>query len=364
MRPGSVGGEKVQSYQNTRVLVTGHTGFKGSWLCKMLLLRGATVTGYALSPDTAPSLFSLSGLSKHMDSRIGDVRDSERLEAVYKEAKPDIVFHLAAQPIVRVGYENPAYTYETNVMGVVHLLECIRNNPCASFVNVTTDKVYRPESWPWGYRETDRLDGYDAYASSKTCAELVTRCYRDCFLAEKGVAASTVRAGNVIGGGDFARDRIMPDCVRSALQGEVIGVRNPHAIRPYQHVLEPLYAYLSLAQQQREDPSLSDGYNIGPAFSDCITTGELADLFCTYFGASWQCRQDAQGPKEAAVLRLDCAKALQKLGFHPIWSIERAVAETVSFAKAYQRGENLNRVMEEQILMYCKEQEVRSKGYA
>ena len=272
-------------YRGKRVLVTGHTGFKGSWLCEILLLAGAQVTGYSLNPPSDPSLFELLGLSERMDSRIGDVRDLAHMKQVFEETQPEIVLHLAAQPIVRESYKNPVYTYETNVMGTVHLLECARLCPSVrSLVNVTTDKVYENREWEYGYRETDRLDGYDPYSNSKSCSELVTHSYVKAFFGEEtSPAVSACRAGNVIGGGDFAADRIVPDCIRAMQKGEEIAVRNPYSTRPYQHVLEPLYLYLTVAMRQYEDRSFAGYYNVGPDDEDCIATGELVDLFCGFW---------------------------------------------------------------------------------
>ena len=240
-------------YKDKKVLVTGHTGFKGAWLCKMLIDAGAKVTGYSLVPPTEPNLFDLSGISGQMVSIIGDIRDLSRLREVFTTAQPEIVLHLAAQPIVRDSYKEPVYTYETNVMGTVNVLECVReSDSVVSFLNVTTDKVYHNNEWEWGYRENEPLDGFDPYSNSKSCSELVTHSYKNSFFADGRVAISTARAGNVIGGGDFANDRIIPDCVRAVEKGEDIVVRNPHSTRPYQHVLEPLCAYLMIAQRQYE----------------------------------------------------------------------------------------------------------------
>ena len=231
-------------YKGKKVFVTGHTGFKGSWLCKMLVNAGAIVTGYSLNPPTSPSLYEIAGIEQDVHSVIGDIRDFKTLKAAFDEAQPEIVLHLAAQPIVRDSYKNPAYTYETNVMGTVNILECVRNSSCVkSFLNVTTDKVYLNKEWAWGYRENEELDGYDPYSNSKSCSELVTHSYKNSFFNDDHVAISTARAGNVIGGGDFANDRIIPDCIRAAIKHEDIVVRNPFSTRPYQHVLEPLYAY-------------------------------------------------------------------------------------------------------------------------
>ncbi|MEG2679546.1 MAG: CDP-glucose 4,6-dehydratase, partial [Oscillospiraceae bacterium] len=296
----------LKFYKGKRVFITGHTGFKGAWLCRMLADAGAVVTGYALEPPTQPNLFSLAGLERKMTSVIGDVRDFAVLKAAFDAAKPEIVLHLAAQPIVRTSYEQPAYTYETNVMGTVNILECVRQNDCVkSFLNVTTDKVYENKEWAWGYRENEPLDGYDPYSNSKSCSELVTHSYASSFFADGRTAISTARAGNVIGGGDFARDRIIPDCVRAAQAAEPIIVRNPHSTRPYQHVLEPLAAYLMIAQRQYEDGSYAGWYNVGPDECDCVTTGALVDLFCEKWGGgvSWEDRSEKNAPHEANFLK-------------------------------------------------------------
>ena len=268
-------------YKNRKILITGHTGFKGTWMCQVLLELGAEVTGYALQPPTDPSLFSLTGMAEQMQSIEGDVRDLEHLLRVFEEMQPEIVIHMAAQPIVRESYANPVYTYDVNVMGTVNVLECVRRTASVrSFVNVTTDKVYKNREWEWGYRENEPLDGYDPYSNSKSCSELVTHSYINSFYNDMEVAVSTARAGNVIGGGDFANDRIIPDCVRAAGKKEDIVVRNPHSTRPYQHVLEPLKIYLLIAKKQYEDKTMSGFYNVGPDDRDCITTGRLVDLFC------------------------------------------------------------------------------------
>ncbi len=267
-------------YKNKKVFVTGHTGFKGAWLCKMLSNLGAIVTGYSLEPPTEPSLFNIANIENDITSVIGDIRDMESLNKAFDEAKPEIVFHLAAQPIVRDSYKNPRYTYETNVMGTVNILECIRcSKTVKSFLNVTTDKVYMNKEWEWGYRENEELDGFDPYSNSKSCSELVTHSYKNSFFGDNRVAISTARAGNVIGGGDFANDRIIPDCIRAVMAGKEIIVRNPHSTRPYQHVLEPLYAYLMIAAKQYENSDLAGYYNVGPDETDCFKTGALVDLF-------------------------------------------------------------------------------------
>ena len=272
-------------YKGKKVLVTGHTGFKGSWMCKVLTNMGAEVAGYSLNPPTNPSLFEIAEIEKDIKSYIGDIRDLKKLKAVFDEFQPEIVLHLAAQPIVRDSYKDPVYTYETNVMGTVNILECVRNSESVkSFLNVTTDKVYENKEWCWGYRENEPLDGYDPYSNSKSCSELVTHSYKNSFFKDSDIAISTARAGNVIGGGDFANDRIVPDCIRAAEKKEDIIVRNPHSTRPYQHVLEPVYAYLMIAAKQYEDGKYAGYYNVGPDDVDCFTTGNLVDLFISKWG--------------------------------------------------------------------------------
>lgn len=343
--------EQLNFYQGKRVLVTGHTGFKGSWLCRILMNYGARVTGYSLQPPTEPSLFETAGLAAQMDSVIGDIRDREHMAEVFLRVQPELVFHLAAQPIVRDSYQDPVYTYETNVMGTVNLLECVRQNPCVkSVLNVTTDKVYENKEWEYGYRECDRLDGYDPYSNSKSCSELVTHCYQKSFFSDGRCAISTARAGNVIGGGDFANDRIIPDCVRAAAAGREIVVRNPYSTRPFQHVLEPLYAYLMIAQKQYEDGRFQGYYNVGPDDCDCVTTGELVTRFCRLWGGGlqWQNRHDG-GPHEAGFLKLDCSKIKRVFGWQPCWHIEEALEKTILWSKAYLNGEDMLAVMDRQI---------------
>lgn len=252
-------------YKNKKVLVTGHSGFKGTWMCKVLEMAGADVTGYALEPPTSPNLFEMADLENKMNSIVGDIRDLNHLKKVFEQTQPEIVIHMAAQPIVRESYRNPVYTYETNVMGTVNVLECIRINSCVkSFINVTTDKVYLNKEWKWGYRENEEINGFDPYSNSKSCSELVTSSYINSFFQDRDVAITTCRAGNVIGGGDFAVDRIVPDCVRAVENNKDIIIRNPFSIRPYQHVLEPVIAYLMIAKAQYEDKSLAGNYNVGP----------------------------------------------------------------------------------------------------
>lgn len=361
--------ELFDFYKNKKVLVTGHTGFKGSWLCRLLLDAGAEVTGYSLEPPTEPNLFSMLGLSAKMRSVLGDVRDLAHLKEVFKEVQPQIVFHLAAQPIVRTSYEEPVYTYETNVMGTVHLCECVRRNPCVrSFVNVTTDKVYHNNEWEWGYRESDPLDGYDPYSNSKSCSELVTHSYINSFFKQMDLAVSTVRAGNVIGGGDFAKDRIIPDCVRAALRREPVVVRNPYSIRPFQHVLEPLYVYLMIAAKQYGDKRYAGSYNVGPDDIDCITAGELAELFCGSWkeGQTWIAQENGAGqPHEANFLKLDCSRLKRTFGWKPVWNIAAAVDKTVEWTKAWQKGGSIDACMSAQITEFLRaagEQIEKEKG--
>lgn len=347
----------IDFFKGKKVFLTGHTGFKGSWLSRILILAGADVTGYSLEAPTKPDLFSMLKLESEMNSVTGDVRDGELLQKAVNEAKPEIVLHLAAQPIVRESYKNPAATYETNVMGTVNILEAVRRTDSVrSFLNVTTDKVYKNNEWEWGYRETDVLDGYDPYSNSKSCSELVTHSYKSSFLDEAGVAVSTARAGNVIGGGDFAVDRIIPDCVRAVSAGRKIQVRNPHSIRPYQHVLEPLYAYLMIAKEQYEHPGLAGAYNVGPDDRDCITTGELADLFCGAWGngAAWE-NLYAGGPHEANFLKLDCSRMKNTFGWKPRWRVKDAVEKSVEWYRAWTEGMDMIPITDRQIEKYDRE---------
>lgn len=343
-------------YRGKRVLVTGHTGFKGSWLCQILLNAGAKVTGYALMPPTTPSIFELCEMDKRLNSVIGDIADLEKLKEVFEETQPEIVLHLAAQPIVRESYKDPVGTYQTNVMGTVNICECVRLFPCVkSFLNVTTDKVYHNNEWEYGYRENDPLDGHDPYSNSKSCSELVTHSYINSFYQDMNLAVSTARAGNVIGGGDFAADRIIPDSVRAALKGEKIIVRNPFSTRPYQHVLEPLMVYLMIAQKQYEDKKYAGFYNVGPDDRDCVTTGTLADLFCDAWGGgmSWENQYDG-GPHEANFLKLDCSRVKSIFGWKPRWTVRDAVKKTIEWTKVYQVQGNLTECMNRQIEEFIK----------
>ncbi len=352
-------------YKNRRVLITGHTGFKGSWMCKLLVDAGAIVTGFSLEPPTAPALFDLCGVAPKMRSEIGDIRDLEHLQRVFDEAQPEIVIHMAAQPIVRDSYKDPVGTYATNVMGTVNVLEAVRHCPSVrSVVNVTTDKVYRNLEREEGYREEEELNGYDPYSNSKSCSELVTSSYKNSFFGgETGVredgspiAISTCRAGNVIGGGDFANDRIIPDCIRAVEAGQTIVVRNPFSTRPYQHVLEPVVVYLMIAQAQYEDGKKAGCYNVGPDDRDCWTTGKLVDLFCEKWNAgtdaspaAWENRHDG-GPHEANFLKLDCTKLKSTFGWTPRWNVETAMERIVDWSRAYfADASNVPEVMERQI---------------
>lgn len=339
-------------YKGKRVFITGHTGFKGSWLCKILSNWGAEVTGYSLNPPTIPNLFDTADIGADIHSVIGDIRDYDSLKKAFDDAKPEIVLHLAAQPIVRDSYKMPAYTYETNVMGTVNILECVRQSDCVkSFLNVTTDKVYENKEWQWGYRENEPLDGFDPYSNSKSCSELVTHSYKNSFFADGRVAISTARAGNVIGGGDFANDRIIPDCVRALEKGEDIVVRNPYSTRPYQHVLEPLYAYLMIAKAQYEDIKFADYYNVGPDECDCVTTGELVDLFVKYTNRKIKRvdKSEENAVHEANFLKLDCSKLKSVFGWKPHWHVTDAVEKTVEWSRVWLENGDVRKCMDEQI---------------
>ena len=347
----------LSHYRGKKVLVTGHSGFKGSWMSRLLLLSGADLTGYSLDPPGDPALFHILRLDRSMNSVTGDIRDFEHLCGVVREVKPDYVFHLAAQPLVRESYRLPRETFETNVMGTVNLLESLRVTGCAaSVVNVTTDKVYLNREVPRGYTEEDALDGYDPYSNSKSCSDLVTHSYYSSFFRDAGIAVSTARAGNVIGGGDFAKDRIIPDCVRAAMDGVPVVLRHPGSVRPYQHVLEPLSAYLMIAAAQAENPGLSGAWNVGPEKEDTVTTGELAGLFARYWGDGFEVVEaEDDGPHEAGLLMLDSSKLRQKLGWKSRWNIRNAVEETVAWSKAYASGKDMKEETDRQIWSYFNE---------
>lgn len=340
-----------QFYKDKKVLVTGHTGFKGSWMSFLLHQLGAKVIGIALAPSTEPALFNILKLDEKIDSRIIDIRDLDSMMKVFDEVQPDVVIHMAAQPLVIESYKEPVYTYDVNVMGTVNICECVRlHSSVKSFVNVTTDKVYQNNEWVYGYRENDRLNGYDPYSNSKSCSELVTDSYINSFFNTLNLAVSRCRAGNVIGGGDFNENRIIPDCVKYTVNNDSIQVRNPNSTRPYQHVLEPVVFYLYLAMLQYQDKKYSGTYNIGPNESDCVTTGKIVSLFCETWGkeASWLAT-DYNGPHEANFLKLDCSKAKSKLHWKPIWNISDAIAKTVEWSKAYYSSEYIEEVTLKQI---------------
>lgn len=346
---------ELEFYRGKKVLITGHTGFKGTWMTKILAMAGAEVCGYSRCSEKNPDFFAMSGVEKEICHIKGDVRDYEFLQKVFTEFQPEIIFHLAAQPIVRESYVNPLYTYETNVMGTANVLECIRQTDSVrSVVIVTTDKVYRNNEWSWGYRENDVLDGFDPYSNSKSCAELVTASYKRSFPDLPPI--STARAGNVIGGGDFAKDRIIPDCVRAVQRGEPITVRNPHSVRPYQHVLEPLFAYLLIAEKQWKDSELAGNYNIGPEDEGCIATGELVSFFCENWGGgvSWIDQSELNALHEAGFLRLDCSLIKQTLAWKQKWKMEFSMNQVVRFYKLWMSGKSIIGEMEIEIQQYQK----------
>ena len=347
----------INFYKGKKVFITGHTGFKGSWLCKILTNVGAEVTGYSLNPPTSPSLFEIAKIEDDIHSVIGDIRYLDSLKSVFDEAQPEIVLHLAAQPIVRDSYNDPRYTYETNVMGTVNICECVRKSKTVkSFLNVTTDKVYLNKEWNWGYRENEELDGYDPYSNSKSCSELVTHSYINSFFNEMGIAVSTARAGNVIGGGDFANDRIIPDCVRAAIKNDDIVVRNPFSTRPYQHGLEPLYAYLMIAAMQYEDNKYAGYYNVGPDDIDCYQTGAIVDVFVSKWGDNmkWINQYDG-GPHEADFLKLDCSKLKATFNWKPHWNLDTAIEKVCEWSKCWINNEDVRACMDKEINEFLKE---------
>ena len=348
--------ELLNFYKGKKIFLTGHTGFKGTWLSRILILAGAEVTGYSLEPPTNPNLFEQTETARQMKSIIGDIRNGEKLKAAVLEAKPEILFHLAAQPIVRTSYKDPVGTYESNVMGTVNILEAVRAcDTVKSFVNITTDKVYLNKEWAWGYRENEELCGYDPYSNSKSCSELVTYSYRNSFFNEENSPAiSTARSGNVIGGGDYATDRIIPDCIRAVENGKEIILRNPNSTRPYQHVLECLRGYLTLAKAQYENKSFVGSYNFGPDDESCVTTGQLATLFCENWGdgVAWKNISEVNAPHEANFLKLDCSKSKTVLGWYPQWGIRDAMKKIVEWEKAVQSGTTAAEITDKQIKEY------------
>ena len=339
-------------WQGKRVLLTGHTGFKGSWLSLWLQSMGAQVTGYALAPSTNPSLFQIAEVAHGMSSIIGDIRDLAKLQAAFTKHQPQIVIHMAAQPLVRFSYQNPVETYSTNVMGTVHLLEAVRNTPgVKAVVNITTDKCYENREWVWGYRENEPMGGFDPYSNSKGCAELVSAAYRSSFFnadtyAWHGVATATARAGNVIGGGDWAQDRLIPDILAAFENGRNAYIRNPRAIRPWQHVMEPLSGYLLLAEQLFEHgPSFGEGWNFGPNDEDAKPVGWIVDQMAALWGMGAQWRLDTgEHPHEAHYLKLDISKARSRLNWHPKLRLKDALALIIDWSKKRQAGANMRQL--------------------
>jgi CDP-glucose 4,6-dehydratase len=342
------------------VFVTGHTGFKGSWLTLWLHSMGANVIGYGLNPPTVPSLYELCDLGNKISSFTGDIRDSEQLNEAFLRSKPDIVIHMAAQPLVRDSYKNPVETYSTNVMGTVNLFEAIRKSESVkAVVNVTTDKCYENKEWPWGYRENEPLGGYDPYSNSKACSELVTSSYRSSFFNPKeftshGVAIASARAGNVIGGGDWATERLVPDCMEALLQGKEVIIRNPKAIRPWQHVLEPLSGYLALAEKlYNEGPLYGEAWNFGPYDTDAKPVEWIVSTLCEKWGEGSSFTLDTnKHPHEAHYLKLDCSKANFNLGWHPRWGLNQALDKVVDWTKTYQNNGDLTEKSLQQINEY------------
>ena len=347
-------------WKNKRVFITGHTGFKGSWLCVWLHSLGAQVTGYALDPPTDPSLYELCNIGKLTTSIIADVRDGQTLIKAMQAAQPEIVIHMAAQPLVRDSYKIPVETYAINVMGTVNLFEAVRQcTTVRAVINVTTDKCYENREWVWGYRENEPLGGFDPYSNSKACSELVTASYRSSYFnpqryAEHRVAIASARAGNVIGGGDWATDRLVPDMVRAILSGKSVKIRNPHAIRPWQHVLEPLSGYLMLARKLYEDGgSFSEAWNFGPDDSDAKPVERLARIFCDKWGngALYEIEK-GDHLHEANYLKLDCSKSKARLGWQPRWSLDKALSSIIEWTRAYKNGNTIREICLKQIEEY------------
>jgi CDP-glucose 4,6-dehydratase len=343
-----------------RVFMTGHTGFKGSWLSLWLQQRGADLTGYALNPPTSPNLFDVVKVGEGMHSIVADIRDADALVKAMRDAKPDIVFHMAAQPLVRYSYAAPIETYATNVMGTVHLLEAVRQSDTVSaVVNITSDKCYENKEWSWGYRESEPMGGYDPYSSSKGCAELVASAYRCSYFnpdnfTDHGVALASARAGNVIGGGDWAEDRLIPDIMRAIMQGKPVSIRNPYAIRPWQHVLEPLSGYLLLAQKLFEEGSVfGEGWNFGPSDEDAQPVSWIADHLTKIWGedACWVLDGNDH-PHEAHYLKLDCSKAKARLDWKPKWRLDEALDKIVAWHKAYKENGKMREITLKQIMEY------------
>ena len=336
-------------WQGKRVFVTGHTGFKGSWLCLWLQQLGAVVHGYALDAPTEPSLFSVADIASGMTSEIADIRDAEKLYDSMQSFRPEIVIHMAAQPLVRLSYSEPVETYSTNVMGTVNVLEAVRKlGGVKAVVNVTSDKCYDNKEWVWGYREDEAMGGYDPYSNSKGCAELVASAYRNSFFnknkhAEHGTALASCRAGNVIGGGDWADDRLIPDILKAFEQDQSVTVRNPHAVRPWQHVLEPLSGYILMAQKLYEyGPDFAEGWNFGPDENDAKPVSHIVEKLVELWGdsASWTL-DGADHPHEAGYLKLDCSKAKMRLDWQPRWKLDDTLERIVSWHKAWINGADM-----------------------
>ena len=336
-------------YKNKKILITGHTGFKGSWLLKILDTYNADITGYSLKPPTHPNLYET--LNINITDINADIRDYDNLFNVMKETQPEIVIHMAAQPIVLEGYNNPKKTYETNINGTINICESIRKTGSVkSFINVTTDKVYENKETQKHYNEEDKLNGYDPYSNSKSCSDIITQSYYKSFFKEIGISASTIRSGNVIGGGDFAPERIIPDCIKAGLKNETIKIRNPNSIRPYQHVLEPLNLYLKVAMEQYKKQKYSGAYNIGPNKEDCISTENLVKIFCKYWKENLKyAKNNINGPYEAKYLQLDSTKIKKIFNWKPTWNIEKSIEKTVEWAKAFQKNPDTNSILTKQI---------------
>ena len=345
-------------WRGKRVFLTGHTGFKGSWLSLWLQSLGAELTGFALAPPTHPSLFDEANVATGMMSILGDVRDLVALQAALDKARPEIVIHMAAQPLVRYSYQNPVETYAVNVMGTVHLLEAVRHTPSVrAVVNVTTDKCYENKEWHWGYREDEPMGGFDPYSNSKGCSELVTRAYRQSFFqaGASSVALASARAGNVIGGGDWAADRLVPDILRALEKKQTASIRNPNATRPWQHVLEPLSGYLSLAKKlfTSQTQTFAEAYNFGPREEDAKPVQWIVKNVCAAWGntAQWE-QQAGEHPHEAHYLKLDISKAKARLGWQPRWSLDAALAKIVEWHLAYLNKDNMRTTTLNQINQY------------